>query len=335
MKLSVAMCTYNGARYLQEQLESIAAQTRLPDELVVCDDCSSDGTRAILEEFKARVTFPVRLYFNEQNLRVWKNFEKAISLCEGEVIALCDQDDVWLPEKLGRMEEAFAATPDAGVVFSDLEVVDENLRPLGYRAWQSSWVEFGEPEQRLFRQGKALQVLITHNVVTGAAMAFRAKYKDLVLPLPEFVDWLIHDYWIVMLIAAVARVTYIKTPLVKYRIHAEQSIGLLPPDTSRVFPEKFTLQNRNFKHPVQYRRAELLLERFLEKNEPQYGAAIADLKARLRHGQMQERLADQKFASRVLRIHCELVAGRYHLCAHPESNGWRDAAIDLLPYKFK
>ena len=80
MKLSVAMCTYNGARYLQEQLESIAAQTRLPDELVVCDDCSSDGTRAILEEFKARVTFPVRLYFNEQNLRVWKNFEKAISL---------------------------------------------------------------------------------------------------------------------------------------------------------------------------------------------------------------------------------------------------------------
>ncbi len=58
MKLSIGMCTYNGARYLQEQLASIAAQTRLPDELVVCDDCSSDGTRAILEEFKARVTFP-------------------------------------------------------------------------------------------------------------------------------------------------------------------------------------------------------------------------------------------------------------------------------------
>jgi len=166
-------------------------------------------------------------------------------------------------------------------------------------------------------------------------MAFRAKYKDLVLPLPELVDWLIHDYWIVMLIAAVARVTYIKTPLVKYRIHAEQSIGLLPPDTSRVFPEKFTLQNRGFKHPVQYHCVELLLERFLEKNEPQYGAAIANLKAILRHRQVRDRLANQKFAWRVLHIHRELFAGRYHLCAHPESNGWRDAAIDLLPYKFK
>ncbi|MBA3247724.1 MAG: glycosyltransferase family 2 protein [Pyrinomonadaceae bacterium] len=185
MKLSVAMCTYNGARYLQEQLASLAAQTRPPDELVVCDDCSTDETRAILEEFRARAAFPVRLYFNEQNLRVVRNFAKAISLCGGDIIALCDQDDVWLPEKLSRFEAEFARAPEIGLVFSDLEVVDEDLRPLGFRAWQSFWVDFGEREQRLFAQGRAFDVLLTRNMVTGAAMAFRATYKDLVLPIPE------------------------------------------------------------------------------------------------------------------------------------------------------
>lgn len=322
------MCTYNGARYLREQLASLAAQTRLPDELVVCDDCSSDETRSLLEEFKARAAFPVRLYFNEQNLRSSKNFEKAIRLCEGELIALCDQDDVWLPEKLERTEATFAASPDVGLVFTDLEVVDENLRPLGYRAWQSFWVDFGEREQWLFEQGKALDVLLTRNVVTGTAMAFRVQYRELVLPLPEFDQHLIHDYWIAMLIAAVARLAYIKTPLVKYRAHTGQVAGLVGPDyiAEGLNGRKFWVPNH---------RIELLLERFLEKNGSRYRAAAVGLKARIRHQQVCDQLPDQKMARRVLEVLRELFAGRYHLCAPPESNGWRDAAIDLLPYKFR
>src|SRR4030095_10826576 len=130
---SVAMCTYNGARYVGEQLDSIASQTRPPDELVVCDDRSSDETVQIVEQFAASAKFPVSLEVNSQNLGSTKNFEKAIEICEGDLIALADQDDVWVPSKLEIIEREFDAVPASGLVFTDAEVVDKNLRPLGVR----------------------------------------------------------------------------------------------------------------------------------------------------------------------------------------------------------
>src|SRR5688500_9098173 len=95
VKISVAMCTYNGAQFLRTQLESIIAQSRAPDEIVVCDDCSTDETRALLKQFAAESLVPVSLHFNEQNLGSVRNFEQAIRMCNGNVIALSDQDDVW------------------------------------------------------------------------------------------------------------------------------------------------------------------------------------------------------------------------------------------------
>jgi len=332
MKLSIAMCTYNGARYLPEQLASIAAQTRPPDELVVCDDCSSDETRAMLEEFKAQAPFPVRLYFNEQNLRVWKNFEKAIRLCEGDIIALCDQDDVWLPEKLERMAEAFVATPDAGLVFSDLEVVDENLRPLGYHAWHS--LEFGKRGQALFRKGKAFNALITRNVVTGAAMAFRAEYRDLVLPVPKVSQRLLHDYWFALTISTVAELVPIKMPLVKYRVHPEQCNGLVPPRHTGDLRVDAARRLRDF--PVQADYVFLVFERLSKfRGDPKYDKACAKLENRIKHTRVRAGWADQRYLWRVPSVITGLLRRRYHACAHPDSNGWRDAAIDLLPYKFR
>jgi len=110
-RVSIAMCTYNGARHIQEQLDSIAAQTRLPDELVVCDDIASDSTVEIVKSFISKVSFPVRLYINEENLGIWKNKEKAISLCTGDVIFLSDWDDVWKPNKIDKILAAFAKRP--------------------------------------------------------------------------------------------------------------------------------------------------------------------------------------------------------------------------------
>src|SRR6266550_1879624 len=133
------MCTYNGSLYLREQLDSIMRQTRLPDELVICDDCSVDETRQIIEDFASVAPFPVHLHVNEQNLGSTKNFEKAISLCEGDAIALADQDDVWNPFKLDRIETVLNSSPKVGLVFSDAEVVDEKLKPLGYNLWQLSF----------------------------------------------------------------------------------------------------------------------------------------------------------------------------------------------------
>ena len=101
-KISVALCTYNGERFLRQQLESIQQQSRLPDELVVCDDRSRDQTVAIVREFATSVSFPVVIVQNPETLGSSRNFEKAIRLCTGDLIALSDQDDIWYPNRLQR-----------------------------------------------------------------------------------------------------------------------------------------------------------------------------------------------------------------------------------------
>src|SRR5262249_31567365 len=99
------MCTYNGAEFLPAQWESILAQSRKPDEIVVCDDGSSDQTRALLEQFASGSAIPVTIQLNQTNLGSVKNFEQAIRLCTGDIIALSDQDDVWRSDKLQSIEE--------------------------------------------------------------------------------------------------------------------------------------------------------------------------------------------------------------------------------------
>jgi glycosyltransferase involved in cell wall biosynthesis len=227
MKLSIAMCTHNGAAYLHEQLESLAAQTHLPDELIICDDRSSDGlTLKIIDEFARRAAFPVRFFVNEKNLGSKKNFEKAIRLCSEEVICLCDQDDFWLPNKLSRIEQAFISSPDAGLVFSDAEVVDEELQPMGASLWELGG--FGPEKQESFRREGAFHSLLRGNVVTGTTMAFRSRFRDVVLSIPETAV-LQHDGWIALTVSAVSDFVLIEEPLIKYRQHATQQIGACIP----------------------------------------------------------------------------------------------------------
>src|SRR5437588_7313199 len=106
-RISIAMCTYNGARFLREQLDSFAAQSRLPDEVVICDDGSTDGTADIVRTFASGAPFPVHFHVNEPRLGITRNFERAAGLCTGSIIFFSDQDDVWLPDKLDRFAEAF------------------------------------------------------------------------------------------------------------------------------------------------------------------------------------------------------------------------------------
>jgi glycosyltransferase involved in cell wall biosynthesis len=218
--LSVAMCTYNGARFLPEQLESIAAQTRLPGELVVCDDRSTDESVEIVRNFARRAPFPVRLEINEENLGSTKNFEKAISLCQGEIIALADQDDVWHAEKLSCIANVLEHDEHIGAVFSNAELIDEDSRPLEGTLWSSFL--FSSSEQKKFERGEGLKVLLKHATVTGATMAFRSKFRGLALPIPPKQ---VHDHWIVLLIASVSQLASIRTPLVRYRRHQAQQIG--------------------------------------------------------------------------------------------------------------
>lgn len=223
MKISVAMCTYNGSAYIGEQLESIAAQTRLPDELVVCDDRSTDQTIEIVRSFAAVAPFPVRLIVNETTLRVAGNFEKAVSLCAGDVIALTDQDDVWMPEKLAIYEREFTEKPHLGLIFTDGEVVDENLNSLNRRIWDYF---FSDRKRRLFEQGREIEVLIWNNTVTGATVALRKELKKRLVPVPLDCGF-IHDGWFALFAACHSHIGFVPQPLIKYRQHTDQQCGVV------------------------------------------------------------------------------------------------------------
>ena len=223
MRLSIALGTYNGAVYLKEQLESFAVQTRPPDEVVISDDRSTDETLRLIEEFAATADFPVRLSVNESNLGIAKNFEKAISLCRGDVILLSDQDDVWHSDKLESVERIFEAKPQLSLVFSNAEVVDETLKPFPETLFDR--LQFNGRNQRLVKSGRALDMQLRVNRVCGFTVAFRANFKELVLPISGNGP-LIHDGWIVLLIAAAGEIDFINRPLVKYRQHSGQQCGL-------------------------------------------------------------------------------------------------------------
>lgn len=221
--LSVALCTYNGENFLRDQLDSVARQTLLPDELVACDDCSDDDTLAILNKFRGSAPFPVHINRNEKNLGSSKNFEKAIRLCNGDIIALCDQDDVWKPHKLERLADVLKNNDGAGYVFSDAEVVDENLRHLGRSLWES--IGFQGDLKNRFVKGAQFRCLIETHIVTGSTMAFRARTGRLAIPFPEEGNW-IHDAWIAMVSSAVGYPGIaLDETLVLYRQHSAQQLG--------------------------------------------------------------------------------------------------------------
>lgn len=219
-RVSIAMCTYNGALFLKEQLESVLNQLTLPDELVICDDGSTDDTVEIIETFKAHSTFLVQLYKNETGtpLGSTRNFERAISLCSGDVILLSDQDDVWLPNKVSSLVEAIESGAD--IAFSNANLVDEQLKPLNRDLFDSLALSYYE--KLLLKRGKLFEVLIRRNIVTGAGMAFSSKYLKLVLPIS--LHW-VHDGWIALLIAHQGKFKIINEKLFLYRQHSNNQIG--------------------------------------------------------------------------------------------------------------
>lgn len=132
-RISIALATFNGGRFLREQLVSLAGQTLAPLEVVVGDDGSSDGTMGLLEDFAREAPFEVRIHQNDTNLGFGENFLRLASMCRGSWIAFCDQDDVWLPGKLERCSEIAASHPDAALISHSAAQVDEHLRPLPHR----------------------------------------------------------------------------------------------------------------------------------------------------------------------------------------------------------
>jgi glycosyltransferase involved in cell wall biosynthesis len=221
--ISVALCTYNGERFLQTQLSSILDQTRLPDEVILCDDASSDRTLEIAAAFAEHAPFPVRIVRNESNLGSNRNFQQAIELCSGELIVLSDQDDVWVPERLERSECELRKRPGCGLVFSDATVIDDEGHPTGNTLWQN--FAFTPELQERMRKG-SYTPLAHYRFITGATVMFRSEFRPFLFPILG--EW-IHDGWIAMLIACLSGVCFISEPLVQYRQHTSQQVGLRHP----------------------------------------------------------------------------------------------------------
>ena len=217
LKTSVAMCTYNGAKYLAEQLESIARQTQQPGEVVVCDDGSTDETVFQINEFSRRVAFPVRLHSNHEKLGPAKNFEKAIGLCRGEVIILSDQDDVWEPGKIEKLWDAFKSQPAAYYAFSDAEIFGNHDGTSERTLWGGLRLKHSD-----FAADKQVAILLKENVVTGAGLAIRSSFRDLAFPIPA--GWM-HDYWIALLGSSISDGVPVPETLYKYRRHSAQACG--------------------------------------------------------------------------------------------------------------
>jgi glycosyltransferase involved in cell wall biosynthesis len=223
-KVSVALATYDGARYLRAQLESIAAQTRVPDELVVGDDGSTDATADIVAEFARTGATEVRFTRNATRLGSTGNFVACLERCRGDVVLLCDQDDVWLPRRVERTLEALEARPEAAYAFSDGALMDGGGAPLPGRLWERAF--FDRRGQELFHARRGVEVLLRTNVVTGATMGIRRDRLGSALPIPP--GW-VHDAWLAFVLELQHGGVPIPEPLIRYRVHSAQQIGVLRP----------------------------------------------------------------------------------------------------------
>ncbi len=203
MKVSIAMTTYNGEKFLIEQLESFAKQTVLPNEVVIMDDGSTDNTLNLINFFKETAPFDIRVYSNKTNLGYTQNFNKALQLCTNDLIFLSDQDDVWFPNKIEYMISLANLYKSKDVFMIDTELVDADLKTSG-----------------LTKQGQIKNLGLGENAfVMGCCIAVRKTFLDIILPIPK--DFTGHDNWIVGLADFLQLRVIDDTVLQFYRRHGD------------------------------------------------------------------------------------------------------------------
>lgn len=206
--VSIAMATYNGDKYLREQLASLAAQTRLPDELVITDDGSTDRTTEIATKFANTAPFKVTILRNKENLGYARNFERAVKHCSGQIIFLCDQDDIWLGQKIETIVELFNANSQIMAIVHDASIING----LGVQVGRSKF-------SAMRKQG-----VLRRNYLAGCLSAHRREWSELALPLPRDLEDLPitlhgHDTWINGLAHTCDVVLIVDKVLMKYRRH--------------------------------------------------------------------------------------------------------------------
>ena len=237
--ISVALTTYNAGPFLAEQLESLLWQSRPPEQLVIRDDGSTDGTWEALKTFASKAPFEVDLVKNPVNLGVIRNFESAVSACVGDYVALCDQDDIWEADKLEALCGALDVDTDKNLAFSDAALIDTAGQPLGVTAFDC--VDLDRAGVQDLNSGVGLRRLRRRHTMVGATAVYRRSCHRMLLPFPQSLrspgSFWIHDGWIAAILSAVGGVHVEERPLVRYRIHPGQAVGLIfPADRTEALP---------------------------------------------------------------------------------------------------
>ena len=217
MKVDILMATYNGEKYIKEQIESILNQTHTNFNLHISDDLSTDNTRDILTEY-ANKDKRIKLHFQKNNIGYIKNFEYLISISKAKYKMLTDQDDVWLEDKveitLNKM-----LTDKLNLVITDLIVVDKELNMI-----KPSYFDFIDVKPN---NNINIGSYLLRNPATGCTMMFDNYLAQKMLPFPALVHpYYVHDWYIIMIGQAYGKVGYINKPLSKYRQHGNNSIGM-------------------------------------------------------------------------------------------------------------
>ena len=208
MRISVALAAFNGSKYLLEQLESLENQSIFIDELIFCDDASTDSTLDIVKSWATKSKINVAIFKNEKNLGYTANFYRALSLCNGDIVFICDQDDVWLPNKLKTVLQKHESDKEAKVVIHDLDYCDKNLERIGQR--------------KLQRVIDVLRMPVESGYVTGMATSISCAFLSLVLDGDEK-NVFSYDRWIHEIAYRLGLKRIVPESLALYRRHGEAS----------------------------------------------------------------------------------------------------------------
>lgn len=321
-RISVALGTHNGERFVAEQIDSILAQTRPVDEIVLSDDASTDTTveiveRAVAEHREREGSAPELVVLrNDPPLRVTKNFEQALLATTGDLVALCDQDDVWHPERIERLSARFE-DPKVLLVFSNARQVDSAGAYLGHDLFEA--IAMSPAERSLVESGRIYQQFMRRNLATGATVMLRRSLVEVAVPFPE--AWL-HDEWLAVIAAAHDGVRMHDETLTDYRQHENNQVGMVKIATARKF--RMFAQPRTERNLRLYLRARALAARISDIN-----GVPADYVAAAQEKYLFEQARQRYPEARLLRlgpILRQLRLGRYARYG----TGLKDAIRNLL-----
>lgn len=218
-KIDVLLATYNGEKFLKQQIDSILNQTYKNINLIISDDCSKDRTCEILKEYE-KADERITVFYQQKNLGYVKNFEFLLRQVKSEFYMLSDQDDFWLPEKIEKSMKTLKEE-NADLVFGDLEIVDENSNEI-----HPSFNDFMKLSRKIKKYIGSYKVNYLYNCITGCTVLSKSKYINKLLPVPVKSKYVIHDHWLGIILSLNGKLAYMPGKYIKYRQHGNNQVGV-------------------------------------------------------------------------------------------------------------